>query len=123
MVRITVRPWSIVDGHFHLDNSAARLLRTSSGEVDSDARPHSGRAARFVARYCADVRAGPVSPTRAWRHQRYRHANGAAAEVLDNGNITMLAWTIYISFLGVPVLLLLPKGSVRAARSLALLTA
>ena len=28
----------------------------------------------------------------------------------------MLAWTIYISFLGVPVLLLLPKGSVRAAR-------
>jgi NADH-quinone oxidoreductase subunit M len=35
----------------------------------------------------------------------------------------MLAWTIYISFLGVPVLLLLPKGSVRAARILALLTA
>ena len=35
----------------------------------------------------------------------------------------MLAWTIYISFLGVPVLLLLPKRSERAARILALLTA
>src|SRR5580698_9837993 len=35
----------------------------------------------------------------------------------------MLAWTIYISFLGALVLMLLPKGSVRAARSVALLTA
>ena len=35
----------------------------------------------------------------------------------------MLAWTIYISFLGVLVLLLLPKNSVQAARVLALLTA
>jgi NADH-quinone oxidoreductase subunit M len=35
----------------------------------------------------------------------------------------MLAWTIYISFLGVLVLLLLPKSSVRAVRGLALLTA
>lgn len=35
----------------------------------------------------------------------------------------MLAWTIYISFLGVLVLLLLPKNSVRAARIVALLTA
>jgi NADH-quinone oxidoreductase subunit M len=35
----------------------------------------------------------------------------------------MLAWTIYISFLGALALLLLPKGSVRAARILALLTA
>ena len=35
----------------------------------------------------------------------------------------MLAWTIYISFLGVLVLLLLPKSSVRAARVIALLTA
>jgi NADH-quinone oxidoreductase subunit M len=35
----------------------------------------------------------------------------------------MLAWTIYISFLGVLLLLLLPKGSVRTARILALLTA
>jgi NADH-quinone oxidoreductase subunit M len=35
----------------------------------------------------------------------------------------MLAWTIYISFLGVLVLLLLPKNSVNAARILALLTA
>jgi NADH-quinone oxidoreductase subunit M len=35
----------------------------------------------------------------------------------------MLAWTIYISFLGAAGLLLLPKGSVAAARVLALLTA
>jgi len=35
----------------------------------------------------------------------------------------MLAWTIYISFIGVLVLMFLPKGSARAARVLALLTA
>src|ERR1035437_6859969 len=35
----------------------------------------------------------------------------------------MLAWTIYISFLGAILLLLLPKGSAAAARILALLTA
>src|ERR1700677_819896 len=35
----------------------------------------------------------------------------------------MLAWTIYISFLGALVLLLLPKSSMRAARILALLAA
>ncbi len=35
----------------------------------------------------------------------------------------MLAWTIYISFLGAAAMFLLPKGSVTAARILALLTA
>jgi NADH-quinone oxidoreductase subunit M len=35
----------------------------------------------------------------------------------------MLAWTIYISFLGAALLILLPPGSARAARPLALLTA
>jgi NADH-quinone oxidoreductase subunit M len=35
----------------------------------------------------------------------------------------MLAWTIYISFLGAAGLMLLPKGNARAARALALLTA
>ena len=35
----------------------------------------------------------------------------------------MLAWTIYISFLGVLVLMLLPKGNARAARKVALLSA
>ena len=35
----------------------------------------------------------------------------------------MLAWTIYISFLGAAAMLLLPKGSVLSARILALLTA
>jgi NADH-quinone oxidoreductase subunit M len=35
----------------------------------------------------------------------------------------MLAWTIYSSFIGVAVLMLLPKGNAQAARSLAVLTA
>src|SRR2546421_3085537 len=35
----------------------------------------------------------------------------------------MLAWTIYISFLGAGLLMLLPKGNARAARSVALLAA
>src|SRR6266404_2872437 len=35
----------------------------------------------------------------------------------------MLAWTIYSSFIGVAILMLLPKGNAQAARSLALLTA
>jgi NADH-quinone oxidoreductase subunit M len=35
----------------------------------------------------------------------------------------MLAWTIYISFLGAAVLMLVPKGNARAARVVALLTA
>ena len=35
----------------------------------------------------------------------------------------MLAWTIYISFIGAAVVLLLPKGSIAAARILALITA
>src|SRR5437870_5061645 len=34
----------------------------------------------------------------------------------------MLAWTIYISFLGVLVLMLLPKGNASAARKVAMLT-
>ena len=35
----------------------------------------------------------------------------------------MLAWTIYISFCGALVLMLLPKGAVRTARIVALLAA
>jgi NADH-quinone oxidoreductase subunit M len=35
----------------------------------------------------------------------------------------MLAWTIYVSFLGAAGLMLLPKGNARAARAVALLTA
>src|SRR6185436_16406174 len=35
----------------------------------------------------------------------------------------MLAWTIYISFIGVAVLMLLPKGNSRAARIVAMLAA
>src|SRR5215510_12245346 len=35
----------------------------------------------------------------------------------------MLDWTIYISFIGVAVLMLLPKGNARTARTVAMLTA
>ena len=35
----------------------------------------------------------------------------------------MLAWTIYVSFLGAALLMLLPKGNARVARAVALLTA
>ena len=37
--------------------------------------------------------------------------------------VKMLAWTIYISFIGVLVLMLLTRKAVRAARIIALLTA
>ena len=37
--------------------------------------------------------------------------------------MTMLAWTIYISFLGALVLMLLPKGNAALARWLALAVA
>src|SRR5215510_124930 len=35
----------------------------------------------------------------------------------------MLAWTIYTSFIGMAILMLLPKGNARLARSVALITA
>ena len=35
----------------------------------------------------------------------------------------MLAWTIYISFIGVLILMLLPREAAQAARIIALLTA
>ena len=42
---------------------------------------------------------------------------------LPNRQFKMLAWTIYISFIGVLVLMLLPRDAARAARIIALLTA
>jgi NADH-quinone oxidoreductase subunit M len=39
------------------------------------------------------------------------------------GNLLMLSWTIYLSFLGVLVLLLLPPGDARSARGVALFSA
>src|SRR6266702_8484496 len=93
------------------------------------------------------VRAGDLSPTGARRYQQHRHKHRATIEVtakderrqsrieddgigapwklakhLCFGILIMLAWTIYISFLGVLVLLL-PKVSVRAARIIAMSTA
>src|SRR5678816_1992092 len=62
-----------------------------------------------------DVCDRTVSPTVADRDQRNRPADGGTIEIL-----TMLAWTIYISFLGVLVLMFLSPGAVRAARAVAL---
>ena len=42
-----------------------------------------------------------------------RHANGGSIEIL---NMQYAAWTVYISFIGVLVLMLLPQGNARAAR-------
>src|ERR1022692_38480 len=66
----------------------------------------------------ADVRAGHLGPTRARRYQLNGAEDGGAIEIL-----IMLAWTIYISFLGVVVLMLLPKTAVREARAVALASA
>src|SRR5947209_8332763 len=38
-------------------------------------------------------------------------------------NVTMLAWTVYISFIGVALLMLLPSELKKTARAVALLTA
>src|ERR1022692_1089004 len=66
----------------------------------------------------ADVRAGHLAATRARRYQLNGAEDGGAIEIL-----IMLAWTIYISFLGVVVLMLLPKTAVREARAVALASA
>src|SRR5262249_18814942 len=66
----------------------------------------------------ADVRARRVSATRARLHQQHCYRDGKTVAIL-----TMLAWTIYISFLGALVLMFLPKGNAAAARGVALFTA
>src|SRR5712671_5448711 len=53
-----------------------------------------------------------------WRGKRDGGATGGPVEIL-----TMLHWTLYLSFLGVAVLALLPRDHARAARIVALLTA
>ena len=63
------------------------------------------RVAR-AAGHRADVRAGRLPATGARRDQQHRGADGEGTDIL-----TMLAWTIYISFLGAAVLMLLPKGN------------
>src|SRR5260370_24226617 len=79
-----------------------------------DARRTSGGAACHRTDVCP--RHLPATDHR--RHQPHHRAHGGTTEILD-----MLAWTIYISFIGVAVLMLLPRGNARAARGVALLTA
>src|SRR5947199_2259961 len=64
------------------------------------------------------VRARTISPTGAGRGECDGGAIGGAVEIL-----TMLHWTIYISFFGVVVLTLRPRDNAQAARVAALLTA
>src|SRR5580765_832599 len=86
--------------------------------MGDSAGSHTHRTARAGSAHRNHVRARTRSPTRARRHQQHRYADGAAIEVLA----PMLAWTIYISFIGALVLLL-PKIGVQAARISALLAA
>src|SRR5258706_10272864 len=65
-----------------------------------------------------DVCAGHLPANGTGSDQQHGRADGRAIEVL-----TMLAWTIYSSFLGVAVLMLLPQGNARPARTVALLAA
>src|SRR5437667_6989961 len=112
-------------------------------------RSNDRRTARPAASNRNHVRAGNLSATGDRRYQQHRYKHVATIEVvaanvderrqsrfeddrvgapwklakhLCFGILIMLAWTIYISFLGVLVLLL-PKVSVRAARIIAMSTA
>src|SRR6266487_1957412 len=76
------------------------------------------RAMDRVAGDRADVRARPLSASDFRRGERNGGATGGAVEILS-----MLSWTIYSSFLGVAVLMLVPRDQARAARVIGLLTA
>src|SRR5206468_2154067 len=99
-------------------------------------RPDQLRALDCFAGDRVDVRPGRVSATRAGRGQRVRRPTAGAVGILTaNGpgtatihrfasaTLTMLHWTIYISFLGVALLMLLPGDNARAARLVGLGTA
>src|SRR5438094_1249620 len=86
------------------------------------ARLDAHRTGNGVAGHRADVRARYLPATRARDHQQHRRPDGKATPLII-GDLNMLAWTIYISFIGVALLMLLPSGNARAARTVGLLTA
>src|SRR5437773_7950965 len=86
--------------------------------MDRVRRPDFGRADCCRPGDRVDVRPGRLPATGPQSGQRDRRGSGGATEVL-----TMLHWTIYVSFVGVVVLTLLPRENARAARVVALLTA
>src|SRR5437762_2828234 len=86
------------------------------------ARPDPHRTSNGVAGHRTDVRSRYLPTARARNHQQHRRPNGKATSLII-GDLNMLAWTIYVSFIGVAVLMLLPGGNARAARTVALLTA
>src|ERR1041385_7650628 len=79
------------------------------------ARPDARRTRAGRGADRADVRARRLSAPGAGRRDPDGAADGGAFED------AMIAWTIYISFLGVLVLMLLPKGNAALARKVALL--
>src|SRR5262245_20974962 len=79
------------------------------------ARPDVRRGVDGARADRADVRARNKSAAGSRGDQQHHRAVRGAIAIL-----TMLAWTIYISFFGVLVLMLLPKGDPRAARLVAL---
>src|ERR1035438_474086 len=104
----------------------------------------SGRAAHGAARHRADVRARHLSSGGAERDQQHGGPDGSANKVLircrrntysperrhvaglhglsglsrqhAGAPLNMLAWTIYISLIGVGLLMALPRGAARQAR-------
>src|SRR5690348_11249935 len=82
------------------------------------ARPDAERARDAGRSHRVDVRAGRLPAARAGRHSAHHCGDGETIAIL-----TMLAWTIYISFIGVLALMLLPKGNAALARKVALLFA
>src|SRR5436309_143281 len=81
-------------------------------------RPDLAGALDCIAGDRSHVRARDLPATGAGGGERNGGAVGGAVEIL-----TMLHWTIYLSFLGVAVLMLLPADKPRAARLVGLWTA
>src|SRR5207237_3256832 len=81
-------------------------------------RPDRERTSRCAPRHWTHVRAGHLPAIGARSREQHCRENGGATEIL-----AMLAWTIYLSFIGVAFLMLLPSGNARAIRTVALLTA
>src|SRR5580693_9741737 len=86
--------------------------------MGDDAGPGLARAVHRAAGDGADVSHRDLPANCDQHDQHDGHANGRPIEIL-----TMLPWTIYITFIGVLALMLLPGGNPRTARLIALVTA
>src|SRR5688572_20463698 len=93
-----------------------RGLRHRSADLRSGASSTAPRNGRV-----GDRRSTPRHPADGGvKMRRLRNPSPASRR---RPSLTMLAWTIYISFLGVVISMLLPRDNARSARIVALLTA